>query len=122
MDFLFARSFVERVNSALQINLVVTCTADCTCRHLIKNVYFLNEMLNLRQIRDLTIPNVARFASLNAAFFREQKYHYVVICYSDGTYNHPKYFRKNERLKSELKHMVLEFDYFAPKTTVSKLM
>ena len=59
---------MERVNSADQINLVMICTADCTCRHLSKNVYFLNEMLNLRQIRDLAIPNVALFASLNSVF------------------------------------------------------
>ena len=32
---------VERVNSADEINLVVTCTADSICHHLGKNVYFL---------------------------------------------------------------------------------
>ena len=43
-----------------------------------------------------------------------KKYHYVVICHSNGTYNHPTYFEKNERVRSEPKHMVLEFDYFSP--------
>ena len=36
--------------------------------HLTKNVYFLSEMLNFRQIRDLDIPNVARFTTFNAVF------------------------------------------------------
>ena len=35
---------IERVNSADQIGLVVTCGADCTCHHLSKNVNFLSEM------------------------------------------------------------------------------
>ena len=32
------RRLVERVNWKEQINLVVTCTADCTCYHLNKNI------------------------------------------------------------------------------------
>ena len=68
MVFVLERILVERINSADQINLVVICTADCTCHHLIKNKYFLSEMRNLRQIRDFAISNVARFASLNAVF------------------------------------------------------
>ena len=46
--FLLERILVERVNSADQINLVVTCTADGTSHHLTKNIYFLSEMRNLR--------------------------------------------------------------------------
>ena len=68
MVFLLERILVERVNSADQINLVVTCTADGTSHYLTKNKYFLTEMRNLRQIRDLAIENVARFSSLNAVF------------------------------------------------------
>ena len=33
MDFFSGRSLVERFNSADQINLLVACTADCTCHH-----------------------------------------------------------------------------------------
>ena len=116
MVFVLERILVERINSADQINLVVICTADCTCHHLIKNKYFLSEMRNLRQIRDFAISNVARFASLNAVFLSWAKtYHIVVICHSDGTYNHPAYFEKNESLRSEPKHMVLVFNDFPPK-------
>ena len=66
--FLLERILVERVNSADQINLVVTCTAACKCHHLIKNIKFLSEMWHLKQIKDLAIANIARFASLNAVF------------------------------------------------------
>ena len=66
--FLLERILVKRVNSADQINLVVTCTADGTSHHLTKNEYFLTEMRNLRQVKDFAIANVARFASLIAVF------------------------------------------------------
>ena len=66
--FSLERILVALFNSADLVNLVVTCTADCTCHHLSKNVYFLSEMWNLKQIRDLAIANVARFPSLNAVF------------------------------------------------------
>ena len=68
MGFLLERILVGRVNSVDQINLVVTCTADCTCHHLTKNVYFFSEMWNLKQITDIAIVNVDRFANLTPVF------------------------------------------------------
>ena len=66
--FLLQRTLVGPGNSTDQFDLVVTCTADCTYHHLTKSIYFLNEMWNLKQIRDLAIANVGRFASLNTVF------------------------------------------------------
>ena len=68
MVFVLERILVERVDSADQINLVVTCTADGTSHHLTKNKYFLSETRKLRQIRDFKIANVARFPSFNTVF------------------------------------------------------
>ena len=59
MSVLLEGILVERVNSADQTNVEVTYTADGTSHHLTKNIYFLSEMRNLRQIRDLAIANVA---------------------------------------------------------------
>ena len=52
---------------------------------------------------------------LTLFFSLEKKYYHVVICHSDGTYNHPTYFGKNESLRSEPNHMVLVVDDFALK-------
>ena len=116
MNFLLGRSLVERFKPADKINLVVTCTADCACHHMIKNVYFLKEMWNLKQIRDLAIVNVARFASLNAVFLSSAKnttaWLYVPMT-GHKTIRH--ILDKNESLRSEAKHMLLGFDDFAPK-------
>ena len=106
MVFLLENMLVGRVDSTDLINLVVTCSADCTCHHLTKNVYFLSEKWNLKQIRDLAIANVPRFASFNAVFLSLQlskKYHCVVICHSDGTCNHPTYFGKKWKLEERTK-------------------
>ena len=39
MVFLLEKILLEQVNSAGQINLGVTCTYDCTCHHLTKNIH-----------------------------------------------------------------------------------
>ena len=106
---------VERVNSADQINLVVTCTADCTCHHLGKNVYFLSDMWNLKEIRDLPIAIVARFVSLNAVFLSGEKN--ITTWLYDTLTGHitiRHILEKNEILRSEPKHIVLAFLDFAP--------
>ena len=106
--FLLKRILVEQVNSAVLMNLVVTCTADCTSHHLTKDVYFLSEIWNLKQIKDLANRKCCSISLFERCFsFLSKKYHSVVIYHSDGTYNHPKYFWKNERLRSELKHILL---------------
>ena len=71
------------------------------CNHLTKNVCFLSEIWNLKQIRHLTIANVARFGSLNAVF------------QSWAKNTTPTYFGKNESLTSEPKHKKLVIDDFA---------
>ena len=114
--FLLERILVERVNSAVLMNLVVTCTVDCTCHHLTRNVYFSSEIWNLKQIKDLANRKCCSISLFKRCFsFLSKKYHWVVICHSDGTYNHPKYFGKNERLRSEPKHILLVFNDVAPK-------
>ena len=49
--------------------------------------------------KNLAIENIARLARLEALFHSRVKYLYVVICASDGTYNHLTYF--DEKLKYE---------------------
>ena len=44
-----------------------------------------------------------------------EKYLYVVISPSDGTYNHLTYFEKNRSMRGEPKNMVLAFDVLTPK-------
>ena len=105
--FFLERILVERVNSADPINLVMTCTADCTCHHLTKYIYFLSEMWNLKQIRNLAIANVARFASLNDVFLSWEKntttWLYVTLT---GHITIRNILEKNESLGIESKHMV----------------
>ena len=115
--FLLEKILVERFNSADQIDLVVTWTDNCTCHHLTKNICFLSEMWNLRQIRDLAIANVARFASLNAVFLSWEKNttSWLYVTLTGHIYNHTTYFGKIENLRSEPKHMALVFNDFAPK-------
>ena len=110
----FVRNIVEWGNSS-QIDFVVTCTADCTGHHpTIRernwNFWVSREVLN--KYGDLSIANVARLGSLKA-FFRSlaKKYLYVVICHSDGTYNHLTYFEKNPSMRSEPQKMVFDFDF-----------
>ena len=106
---------VERVNSAGEINLVVTCTADCTCHHLGKNVCFLSDMWNLKEIRDLPVAIVASFVSLNAVFLSGAKnittWLYVTLT---GHITIRHILEKNEIFRSKPKHMVLAFHDFAP--------
>ena len=70
-------------------------------------------MWNLRQIRDLAIANVARFASLNACFsFLSKKFQHVVIYMSLWRDIYPSdLFWKS--LRSDPKHMALLFDDFS---------
>ena len=75
--FLLQRTLVGPGNSADQFDLVVTCTADCTYHHLTKSIYFLNEMWNLKQIREL----VERVSSAN-------QINLVVTCSADWTCHH----------------------------------
>ena len=77
--FLLERILVERVNSEVLMNLVVTCTVDCKCHHLTKNVYFLSEIWNSKQIKDLEIRKCCSICLFKRyCFFLRKKYHYLV--------------------------------------------
>ena len=112
--FLLESILVELVHSAEQINVVVTFSADCTCNHPTKNVYFLSEMWNLKEIRNLAIAIVARFVSWNADFLSGAKtittWLYVTVT---GHITIRHILEKNESLRSEPKHMVLAFHELA---------
>ena len=70
MVFLLLRILVEWLNSADRPNESrgYMYTADCTCHHLTKNVYFLSEIWNLNKLRTEKFANVAPFVCLNAVF------------------------------------------------------
>ena len=64
-----------------------------------KNLNFWVNWEIWNNYRDLSIANIARLAS--------KKSLYVVICPSDGTYNHLTYFEEEKSMWSEPKDMVL---------------
>ena len=47
--------------------------------------------------------------------YLEKKYLYVVICPSDGTYNHLTYFEENDSWRSEPQNAMFAFDVLTPK-------
>ena len=82
-----------------------------------KELKFLRELSNLKQINHLVIPNDARLDSLKAFFILEQRniYTCMVICPCDGTYNHLTYFKKNKSMRSKPQNIALAFDVLTPK-------
>ena len=118
MVFLLLRILVEWLNSADRPNESrgYMYTADCTCHHLTKNVYFLSEIWNLNKSRTEKFANVAPFVCLNAVFLSWAKntttWLYVTLT---GHITIRHILDKIQSLRSEHKRMVLVIDDFASK-------
>ena len=117
--FLLERTLVGRVNLAGQIIYITSWLHLQLIVHVTnwqKTLYFLREIWNLKQIKNLANRKCCSICLFKHCFsFLSKKYYYVVICHSDGTYNHPKYFTKNERLRRKRKHILLVFNDVASK-------
>ena len=109
----FKTSIVQWVNPS-KINAVVTCTADCSNHQ----PTISGEKIKTFVRTDKFQTNIRIWESkilldfLDYRFFSilRQKYLYVVICASDGTYNHVIFFDEKLNYEDQPKGMVLEFD------------
>ena len=117
INLMSVRSVVQRFNSA-QINLMVTCTDDCTCHHL--TIHAKNSMLwdkwevwNKCRHLPIAIP-VARLASLNAFLYSQAKKYLYVVIYLPLTVDITIWHTviQNRTMRSEWQHIVLAFDIF----------
>ena len=83
-----------------------------------KKLKFLGKPRSSKQIWDLSIAHVARLGSLKA-FFRSlaKKYMYVVICHSDGPYNHLTYFEKKSKYDKRTTRNGARIRFYNPSTT-----